>query len=158
MASLSSEEVEFLRESNAIEGVTDDLSLQQAAFAWTYLKEQKKLTLTILLKTHKIISLNSNLYPNEKGYFREVPVWVGGREGANWITIRTQLKYWLEKMNDKTPMDWKRLHVDYERIHPFVDFNGRTGRIFLNWYRLKIGLPILIIKDAEKQAYYQWFK
>ncbi len=167
--SLTDEEVEFLKQSNAIEGVEDYLSLQQAAFAWEWLKEQKKLTLTTLLKTHKILMLHQPLYPNEKGYFREVPVWVGGREGANWVTIRTLLRNWLMNVDDlikngkrepdifKETMT-KRHHVVYEQIHPFVDGNGRTGRMFMNWERLNLGLPLLIIHTGDEQRkYYGWF-
>ncbi len=53
----------------------------------------------------------------------------------------------------------KMLHVEYERIHPFVDGNGRTGRMFMNWWRMKNGLPVLVIHEGEEQMdYYQWFK
>ena len=51
----------------------------------------------------------------------------------------------------------KASHIAYERIHPFIDGNGRTGRMFMNWQRLKAGLPILVIKEKEKQEYYKWF-
>ncbi len=166
---MTNEEIEFLKESNAIEGVTDDDSLLQAGYAWEWLKEQKKLTLTTLLKTHKILMLHQPLYPNEKGYFREVPVWVGGREGTNWIKIRVELKQWLLNVDDliknagKEPDIFKERmckqhHVVYEKIHPFVDGNGRTGRMFMNWERLKLGLPILVIHTGKEQRdYYDWF-
>lgn len=52
----------------------------------------------------------------------------------------------------------KNHHVEYEIIHPFVDGNGRTGRMFMNWERLKGGLPILVIHEGEEQQeYYKWF-
>lgn len=153
---LTKQEVEFLEESNAIEGVTDQDSYTQAAFAWIYLKGQKKMTASVVLKTHKMLMLHQPLYPNEKGYWRTVPVYIGGREGVNWMKIQSMIKDWTHLMTDKT-VDWKQVHVMYEKIHPFVDGNGRTGRMFLNWHRLKLGLPILVIKNSEKLAYYQWF-
>ncbi len=56
--------------------------------------------------------------------------------------------------------EWsQQLHVSYEKIHPFVDGNGRTGRMFMNWWRLTNGLPLLIIHEGDEQYnYYQWFQ
>ncbi len=113
--------------------------------------------------------LNQPLFGYQLGYFREVPVWIGGREGADWTQIRTKLKEWLKgmnKVNSKNPEYWlqrgfdsQTLHVEYEKVHPFVDGNGRTGRMFMNWWRIKNGLPILVIHEgAEQMSYYKWFK
>ena len=74
---------EFLSESNKIEGVYDRDSLQQAQYAWDYLIEQDTLTIDVVLKTHKILMLNQPLQPNEKGYFRTCPVYIGGREAMD---------------------------------------------------------------------------
>ena len=63
---------QFLKESNAIEGVFDDISLERACVAWEYLIEQKEMTKDVILKTHKLLMLLSNLQPDEKGFFRSV--------------------------------------------------------------------------------------
>lgn len=148
----------FLEESNAIEGVFDYDSLKQAEYAWEYLISEKKLSHGVLLKTHKILMLHQPLMPDEKGYFRQSPVYIGGKEALHHSQIRIALEGWLKLMNDElTTRDWQMLHVMYEGIHPFVDGNGRTGRMFMNWQRVKAGLPILVIKEAEKQDYYRWF-
>ena len=60
----------------------------------------------------------------------------------------------MEKLIDKITEN----HVKFESIHPFVDGNGRTGRLLMNWIRIKIGLPILVIKESEKFEYYKWFE
>ena len=44
---------EFLSESNAIEAVFDEDSLQQALYAWEYLCKQKKITSAVICETHK---------------------------------------------------------------------------------------------------------
>lgn len=49
-------------------------------------------------------------------------------------------------------------HIAFENIHPFIDGNGRMGRILLNWQRVKADLPILIIRESERQEYYSWFR
>jgi Fic family protein len=154
---------EFLRESNAIEGVYDEDSFKQAKLAWKFLAKQKVLTLGVILKTHKILMLNQNLLPDEKGYFRRVPVWVGGKEGIRWEKIELALEEWLNDVQVSLTVPNKETHiqqdhVNYEHIHPFIDGNGRTGRMFMNWERLQAGLPILVVKASERWEYYKWFK
>ena len=52
----------------------------------------------------------------------------------------------------------KMSHVEFEEIHPFVDGNGRTGRILMNLYRIYMGFPILIIHTGKEQKeYYSWW-
>lgn len=154
--------LEFLRESNNIEGVWDDLSLQQAIIAWEYCFSLAELTPHAILKTHKILMLHQPLLPDEKGYFREEDVMIGGRKGMAPASIRYVIEEWCIDANQsktlKTEGRIKEDHILYERIHPFVDGNGRTGRIFMNWQRHRAGLPFLVIKESEKQAYYEWFK
>jgi len=152
--------IQFLLESNAIEGVFDVISLEQAMKAWTYLIKQEKLTVDVLLKTHKILMLFQPLPSNEKGYFRRVPVWVGGREGLRFDKIPDAIDNWLNFMNDvdEEKVNAKKLHIMYEEIHPHTDGNGRTGRMYLNWYLTKkLKQPILIIKASERHEYYKWF-
>ncbi len=156
--------LEFLRESNNIEGIWDDDSLIQAVYAWDYLIMQKELNPHVILKTHKILMLHQPLMPNERGYFRRVPVWIGGREAGNYKTISESIDNWCKDAMTSIELPGKagkhiRIdHVEYELIHPFVDGNGRTGRMFMNWQRVKAGLPILVIKESEKQEYYKWFR
>lgn len=151
-------EIEFLKESNAIEGVFDDDSLKQAIYAWDWLKQQTKMTVHVVCKTHKILMLHQPLFGYQRGYFRDVPVWVGGREGVDHTLIWDMIAGWGKDVT-KNLTDWKEAHIIYERIHPFVDGNGRTGRMFMNWQRLRNKLPILVIHAGkEQQEYYNWFK
>lgn len=157
--------IEFLKESNAIEGVFDEISLKQAQTAWDFLISKKTLTIGTILKTHKILMLHQNLQPDEKGYFRRCPIYIGGRQGINWVKIPLEIEDWLGdiKVSIKIPgVDGYHIkldHIEYERIHPFVDGNGRTGRMFYNWQRCKAGLPIHVIHTGKEQTdYYSWFK
>ena len=50
-----------------------------------------------------------------------------------------------------------RFHLDFETIHPFCDGNGRMGRVIINYQLGRFGFPNVIIRDKEKQTYYQAF-
>jgi Fic family protein len=51
-----------------------------------------------------------------------------------------------------------KFHLDFETVHPFCDGNGRIGRVLMNLQLLKLGFPFVIIRDKEKQEYYDAFK
>ena len=44
-------------------------------------------------------------------------------------------------------------HIQFERIHPFSDGNGRTGRMLMNYSLLQEGFPPLIIEKETKATY-----
>ncbi len=50
-----------------------------------------------------------------------------------------------------------KFHLNFETIHPFNDGNGRIGRILICLLLQKLNLPIIIIRDKEKQTYYKAF-
>lgn len=48
-------------------------------------------------------------------------------------------------------------HLQFESIHPFIDGNGRTGRLIMNLQLIKSGLPAINIKFADRRKYYDAF-
>ena len=47
-----------------------------------------------------------------------------------------------------------RAHLDFEHIHPFVDGNGRIGRVVLNYLLYQQGFPPVIVRTKGKEKYY----
>lgn len=58
--------------------------------------------------------------------------------------------YFLEKIS--------KFHLEFEHIHPFCDGNGRIGRLLINYQLMQLGFPPIIIRDKEKDVYYNSFK
>ena len=159
--------IEFLEQSNAIEGVTDGISLRDAMAAWEYLMTQDTLSTQTVRKVHKILMERQDLDNRYKGRYRICPVYIGNHEAMNFRLIQETLKEWCKMMNQPAShsaidneLEAKFRHVQYEKCHPFIDGNGRTGRMFMNWQRLrKLGLPLLTIHTGvEQYKYYEWFR
>lgn len=164
----SGEELDqFLVESNAIEGVYDDDSFLQAKLAWEYLISQEGLSSETILNTHRILMAHQDLEPEYIGNWRNCRIWIGNHEGPDFKRVPDLIQSWLDQINLSNDPDitqeeqdiiLQNLHVQYEHIHPFADGNGRTGRMFWNFLRLKRGLSLKIIYDKEKYEYYRLFK
>lgn len=150
----------FLRESNAIEGVFDEESFEDSVAAWEYLIQENTLNKGSILEAHALLMKRQGIEERYKGHFRDCDVYVGDRKGVAPAVVSLMIGDWAARtMNSNMKLDSKRLHVLYEYIHPFIDGNGRTGRMFMNWTRVKLfDEPILIIKADERGEYYKWFK
>jgi Fic family protein len=158
---LTKQELEFLKENNAIESEYSKKALEDAKHAWNFAKKHKhnKIDINFIKVIHH--ELMRRLNPRIAGNIRKVPVYVGGEcRSQSKKDIIANLKIWLETyFQHKTEKGIKNSHIFFEKTHPFEDGNGRTGRILMNIQRLNANLPILIIHEGEEQLdYYKWFK
>jgi Fic family protein len=74
-----------------------------------------------------------------------------------------ELNYLMQKILDEYQNDWAKLHPivratllhgEFVKIHPFVDGNGRTARLLLNFELMRSGYTPIIIKNDQRADYY----
>lgn len=125
-------------------------------------KNSSELTLNLILQLHEM--LLSNIDDRIAGRFRSGKEWVrvGSHLGANPQFVSQLMN---ELTDDYNTIDHRYFldkiayfHAEFETIHPFVDGNGRMGRILINLQLMKEGLPPVIIQNKSKHTdYYPLF-
>ena len=130
------------------------------AFDWIAEKSRKPLknfTENDLLALHKMIL--SGIDNQNAGFYRNVPVRLSGsrtvlpnpRKVPNLMSAFHQ---WLQSSQDIHPVDLAaEAHYRLVTIHPFVDGNGRTARLLMNFILLCHGYPPAIIRKSERGKY-----
>ena len=95
------------------------------------------------------------------GDYKRLPNEVGGMETALPEEVSDKMKALLAEYNakeEKNLEDILDFHVKFERIHPFQDGNGRTGRLIMFKECLKYNIVPFIIEDNLKMFYYRGLK
>lgn len=174
-------EVELTYSSNAIEGNT--LTRQETALviekgitiggkplkdhieatnhrdALLHIKKmlhQKDISLADILSIHKII-LNG-IDDGHAGVIRNVPVRISGSPVVlpNYLKVPELMEQFIEglRINKTHPVQCAmRAHYDFVSIHPFIDGNGRTGRLLMNLILMQCGYPPAIILPKDRLSY-----
>ena len=124
--------------------------------------KEKELSLEIILSLHQM--LISNIRDDIAGRFRKNNEYV--RVGSHIAPNPKEINNLLEKMliEYKSESDQSiikrisRLHLTFENIHPFVDGNGRIGRVINNYLLIREGFVPINIKFIDRKKYYEAFK
>ncbi len=82
-----------------------------------------------------------------------------GMQTPSWPLVPSLVDEWLELANVlrardvEFPEQLAEVHNRFERIHPFVDGNGRTGRLVLNLLLVRMGCPPAIVYKRQRTNY-----
>lgn len=178
--------VEFTYNSNAIEGNTltlqetamvlkgmtidrkplkDHLEVIGHRDAFEYMlqlvQERVPLSERVIKEIHSLV-LNDR--PEDRGVYRRIPVRIMGakHEPPQAYLVPVQMEQLMARHEEmiKTMHPVARValfHLLFEGVHPFIDGNGRTGRLLLNFELSSAGFPAINIKFVDRKKYYDCF-
>ncbi len=176
--------VEYTYNSNAIEGntltlretdmVLRGLTISQKPLkdhieavghkeAFEYISELTKnntpMSENVIKRVHYLVLADKK---DDRGVYRRVPVRIMGakHEPAQPYLIASKMEQLIDSCIGSTERivpKLARFHLDFEGTHPFIDGNGRTGRLIVNFELMKAGYPPIDIKYTDRVAYYRAF-
>lgn len=176
--------VEYTYNSNAIEGntltlretdlVLRGLTIEQKPlkdhmeavghkeafdFVSELVKENVPISESIIKQIHYLVLADKR---EDRGVYRRVPVRIMGaqHEPVQPYLIEPKMEHLLHDFVERKEhivTKLARFHIEFEGIHPFIDGNGRTGRLLVNFELLKKGYPPIDIKFADRVSYYNAF-
>ena len=176
--------VEYTYNSNAIEGNTltlreTDLVLRGLTIdqkplkdhmeavghkeAFEYVSELVKdnvpISENVIKQIHFLVLADKK---DDRGVYRRVPVRIMGaqHEPVQPYLIEPKMVQLLRDFTESTEhivTKLARFHIEFEGIHPFIDGNGRTGRLLVNLELMKAGYPPIDIKFTDRITYYNAF-
>jgi len=117
-----------------------------------------------ILKLHEIVTRNTldDDIGDQTGRYRNVRVYI---RGAEWMPpgpedvpedMKKLLSWYTRNRKKLHPLiTASYFHVGFETVHPFVDGNGRVGRLLMNFILHRNGFPMVNIPESRKLEYYR---
>jgi len=148
---------------------------------WNYIKamqkaeellEQYPLSQRVIREAHSVLLQGVRGHGKSPGQYRRIPNWIGPpnckMNEARFVPIEAQklddaMSEWEKYIHREHPdrlVQLAILHAEFESLHPFLDGNGRLGRMLIPlflWQQNFIQGPIFNISsyfEADRDAYY----
>lgn len=121
--------------------------------------ENAPLSERIIQQIHALVLADKK---DDRGVYRRIPVRILGarHEPVQPYRIAPEMERLLRDYAENSEhivTKLARFHIEFEGIHPFIDGNGRTGRLLVNLEFMKAGYPPIDIKFTDRVAYYNAF-
>ena len=125
-----------------------------------FIKLNQKFDDVFIKEINKII--NKDIKDTE-GY-RKVKVFIRGTDyiPPEAVNIPNLMHYFIDNYNNY-PIEYvfnkiSKFHIEFERIHPFEDGNGRTGRMLINYELIKNNLAPIVIEKEDRIKYFEFLR
>lgn len=145
-----------IREHLDVIGYRDAFQLMIALAA-----KDEPLTERNIKDIHSLVLMND---AENRGVYRGVPVRILGAEHTppQPYLVPVQMEQLIAEYEDLKAQKHiieavAEFHLRFEGIHPFIDGNGRTGRLILNLELIKVGLLPVNVKFTDRLKYYDCF-
>ena len=124
------------------------------------IKDDTELSEKEIRNIHSLVTKGiENINP---GQYRTVPVYISGAKHIlpqPYMILPEMEKLMLWYRNEANELHLIEratiLHGEFVKIHPFLDGNGRTSRLLLNFELMKNGYPPIIIEKSERAIYFE---
>jgi Fic family protein len=128
-------------------------------FVSEVVKDKAPMSESIIKQIHCLVLADKK---DDRGVYRRVPVRIMGaqHEPVQPYLIQPKMEQLMIDFAESTEhivTKLARFHIEFEGIHPFIDGNGRTGRLLVNMEFMKVGFPPIDIKFTDRVAYYHAF-
>lgn len=129
-------------------------------FVRSLVKERTPLSERVIKQIHYFVLSDKR---EDRGVYRRIPVRILGahHDPVQPYLIEPKMEQLLlayeDNKNEHIVTKLARFHIEFEGIHPFIDGNGRTGRLLVNLELMKAGYPPIDIKFTDRSAYYDAF-
>ena len=128
-------------------------------FVSELVKENVPISESIIKQIHSLVLADKR---EDRGIYRRVPVRILGaqHEPVQPYLIEPKMEQLLHdfaESKEHIVTKLARFHIEFEGIHPFIDGNGRTGRLLGNLELRRDGYPPIDIKFADRVSYYNAF-
>ena len=124
-------------------------------------REKVPLSERIIKEIHSLVLIDR---PEDRGVYRRIPVRIMGarHEPPQPYLVPEKMEQLIAKHGEivSTMHTVERValfHLLFEGIHPFIDGNGRTGRLILNFELGSAGFPAINVKFSDRKKYYDCF-
>lgn len=128
-------------------------------FVSELVKDNIQMSERIIKQIHYLVLADKK---DDRGVYRRVPVRIMGaqNEPVQPYLIQPKMEQLMVDFAESTEhvvTKLARFHIEFESIHPFIDGNGRTGRLLVNLELMKAGFPPIDIKFTDRILYYTAF-